>query len=57
VTGHWIEESLSGVWDMKTALLGFVQLNTAHNGRRLGQALFKIVERLEITNKVRCVSN
>jgi hypothetical protein len=52
VTGHWVEESTPGVWSIKAALFGFTQLNTAHNGKRLGQALFKVVQRLEILDKV-----
>jgi hypothetical protein len=55
VTGHWIEESRSGVWEIHSALLGFTKLNNAHNGRRLGGALFKIVDRLGIAHRV-CVS-
>ena len=42
VTGSWIEEE-NGKWQVQMALLGFTQLNNAHNGTRLGQALFKIV--------------
>ena len=38
------------------ALLGFTQLNNAHNGTRLGQALFKIVSQLHITHKVSMVA-
>ena len=52
VTGHWIEELSPGVWKLESALLGFTKLNNSHNGQRLGQTLFKIVDRLEITNKV-----
>lgn len=52
VTGHWIEEPSPGVWKLESALLGFTKLNNSHNGQRLGQTLFKIVDRLEITNKV-----
>lgn len=54
VTGHWIEEDPNrpGVWKLKHGLLGFTQLNTAHDGVHLGQALFKICERLGITHKV-----
>jgi hypothetical protein len=51
VTGHWVEGSKP--WEIKSALFGFVQMNTAHNGERLGQALFKIVDRLGIAHKVR----
>ncbi|KAI9448717.1 hypothetical protein BJY52DRAFT_1193243 [Lactarius psammicola] len=32
VTGHWIEERVPGEWTIKHALLGFTQMNTAHNG-------------------------
>ena len=52
VTGSWIEE-INGLWELQTALLGFTQLNNAHHGVRLGQALFKIVARLGIAHKVR----
>jgi len=51
VTGSWIQED-GGKWQIQTALLGFTQLNNAHNGMRLGQALFKIVERVGIIHKV-----
>jgi hypothetical protein len=53
VTRHWIEESRPGVWELQSALLGFVMLNNAHNGKRLGGALFKIVEHLSIAYQVR----
>jgi hypothetical protein len=52
VTGSWVEET-NGRWELQTAILGFTQLNNAHNGERLGQALFKIVSRLGIAHKVR----
>ncbi|KAF8233428.1 hypothetical protein L208DRAFT_1266745, partial [Tricholoma matsutake] len=42
VMGSWIEEE-DGKWQLQTVLLGFTQLNNAHNGTWLGQALFKIV--------------
>jgi hypothetical protein len=51
VTGSWIEET-DGKWKVQMALLGFTQLNNAHNGVRLGQALFKIVDRIGIAHKV-----
>ena len=34
------------------ALFGFTQMNTAHDGERLGQALYKITARLGIVHKV-----
>ena len=52
VTGHWIEEKTPGDWNTETALLGFTQMNTSHNGTRLGQALYKICNRLDIVGKV-----
>jgi hypothetical protein len=57
VTGHWIEERTIGIWTKEHALLGFTQMNTAHDGVRLGQALYKITARLGIVNKVsNCLS-
>ena len=52
VTGHWIEEHSPGRWTLEHALLGFTRMNTAHNGQRLGQALYKICNRLGIVHKV-----
>ena len=52
VTGHWIEESAPTQWEIKTSLLGFTQISNAHNGERLGQALFKIIKRVGIEHKV-----
>jgi len=52
VTGHWIEEVKEGDWVEHEALFGFTQMNTAHNGVRLGQALYKICQRLGIVEKV-----
>ncbi|PPQ76983.1 hypothetical protein CVT24_009478, partial [Panaeolus cyanescens] len=46
VTGHWIEETSPNVWVRKSALFGFTEMNTAHDGVRLGRALFKVVCRL-----------
>lgn len=51
VTGHWIEE-WSQQWKLEHGLLGFTRMNTAHNGKQLGQALFKICFRLGIVHKV-----
>lgn len=53
VTGHWVEETSPGVWEIQEALFGFTRLNNAHHGVRLGQALFKIVDRLGIAKRVR----
>jgi hypothetical protein len=53
VTGHWIEEPQPGVWEVQSALLGFTRLNNSHNGKHLGGALFKIVDRLGISDRVK----
>jgi hypothetical protein len=52
VTGHWIEETSPAVWVLQEAILGFTRLNNAHNGVRLGQALFKIIKHLGIQRRV-----
>jgi hypothetical protein len=52
VTGHWIEENTSTVWGCKSALLGFTKVNNAHNGKRLGGALFRVLDRVSIAHKV-----
>ncbi|PSR75311.1 hypothetical protein PHLCEN_2v9174 [Hermanssonia centrifuga] len=52
VTAHWIQELPNREWELRSALIGFTQLNNAHNGPRLGQALFKIVDRLGIADKI-----
>lgn len=52
VTGHWIEEEIPGDWVEREALFGFTQMNTAHNGVRLGQALYAICNRLGVVHKV-----
>jgi hypothetical protein len=52
VTGHWLEETSPGVWVLQEAILGFTRLNNAHHGVRLGQALFKIIKRLNLEDRV-----
>lgn len=52
VTGHWINTSAQNNWKIKSALFGFTQMNTAHNGARLGHSLYQIVKRLGIAHKV-----
>lgn len=52
VTGHWIEEKTTAQWELESALLGFTQVNNAHTGKRLGGALFKILNRVGVTHKV-----
>jgi hypothetical protein len=38
--------------ECKSALLGFTKVNNAHNGKRLGGALFKVLDRVGIAHKV-----
>ena len=52
VTGHWTEELSPRVWEDGSALLGFTQMNTAHDSVMLGHALFKIVKCLGFAHKV-----
>jgi len=52
VTAHWIDDSMTRKWELKSALIGFTQLNNAHNGEWLGQALFKIIRQVGIEHKV-----
>jgi hypothetical protein len=52
ITGHWIEETHPMQWECESALLSFMQLNNAHNGKHLGGALFKILDRVGIAHKV-----
>jgi hypothetical protein len=52
VTGHWIEETAPTEWELKSALLGFTRVSNAHNGERLGQALFKVFKRVGMEHKV-----
>jgi hypothetical protein len=52
VTGHWIQESVPGQWMVEHALLAFTQMNTAHSGTQLGQALYLACDHLQIISKV-----
>lgn len=52
ITGHWIEERAVGEWTEEHALFGFTQLDTVHNGTRLGQMLYKVCNRLGVVHKV-----
>ena len=52
VTLHFVEDVSEGCWELRNGLAGFTRLNNAHNGKRLGQALFKVVLRLGIIRRV-----
>jgi hypothetical protein len=51
VKAHWIAEPTPAKWELKSALIGFMQLNNAHNGKQLSQALFKIIKQVGIEHK------
>ncbi len=44
VTGHWNKGVSPNNWKNHSAFFGFTQMNTAHDGVRLGRALFKIIK-------------
>ncbi|PPQ81719.1 hypothetical protein CVT26_007781 [Gymnopilus dilepis] len=52
VTGHWIKEVSPTEWVEREALFGFTPMNTSHSGTHLGQALYKICNRLAIVHKI-----
>lgn len=52
VSSHFIEEVSPGVWESREAVIGFTRLNNAHNGVRLGQALYQIIARVGLQQKV-----
>ena len=52
VTSHWNEEISTNNWENQSALFGFTQMNTAHDGVHLGHALYKIVKCIGIEQKV-----
>lgn len=56
MTAHWIEETAPGIWELKADLLGFVSIMHSHSGKRLGQALYKVYDRIGIVKKVRHLS-
>ena len=52
VTGHWSEKVSEDLWEEHSALLGFSQMNSKHDGVNLGLVLYKIVRRLGFRHKV-----
>lgn len=55
VTGHWSEKVSDNLWEEHSALLGFSQMNSKHDGVNLGLVLYKIVRRLGFRHKVSCL--
>ena len=41
------------MWEVQSALLSFTRLNNLHNSKHLGSALFKIVDWLGISDRVK----
>ncbi|KAF7325529.1 putative AC transposase [Mycena kentingensis (nom. inval.)] len=59
VNAHYIKESGSGptrTWTLETRIIGFVNL-IHHTGKHLGQAMFKVCERVGIVSKVGYVTS
>lgn len=52
ITGHYIEEKGPKMWVMRTSLLGLPHFVSVHTGKRLGQMLFKVVDRAGAAKKV-----
>ncbi|KIJ37933.1 hypothetical protein M422DRAFT_50239 [Sphaerobolus stellatus SS14] len=50
VTAHWIEIAPLK-WELQAAIIGFTRMNYSHHGVRLGQALFKIILRIDVVEK------
>jgi hypothetical protein len=53
VTSHWLKKKPGEVLTLRNTLLGFVCLNGAHSGKRLGQTLFKVFDHVGAISKVR----
>ncbi|KAF5317850.1 hypothetical protein D9758_018688 [Tetrapyrgos nigripes] len=52
VTAHWIEDTGPNSWLLQSNLIGFTQMNSAHDGVRLGRALYKVIARVGLEPKV-----
>ncbi|KAG6839020.1 hypothetical protein C0991_006565, partial [Blastosporella zonata] len=50
ITGSWVCETTPGEWKEESGLVGFVQMNNAHNGKCLGKAMYKLVQQLGIAH-------
>ncbi|KAF5329115.1 hypothetical protein D9758_017952 [Tetrapyrgos nigripes] len=51
VTAHWIEDTGPNSWLLQSNLIGFTQMNSAHDGVRLGRALYKVIARVGLEPK------
>lgn len=47
-----MEDKADGGWELKSSLAGFVNVAEAHTGVRLGQAMYKVLQRIGIAHKV-----
>ena len=52
VTGSWLQKNSLDVWEVKTVLIGFMQMNSTHSGARLGQVLYQVIHWLRIIHKI-----
>ena len=52
IIAHWIDEMTPVKWELQTALIGFTYLNNAHNSYHLVHILFKIIQCLDLKQKV-----
>jgi hypothetical protein len=54
ITAHWIDKrvtEMAVVWELKMSIIRFLRMKS-HTGKCLGQALFKVCERVGIEKKV-----
>ena len=52
VTVHWIELTLSGVLEMKTALGGFQCVKEKHSGENIAARFIETLKDLDIVNQI-----
>jgi len=55
ITAHWIARNKrSHSLELKSALIAFHHVQGAHDGVNLGRTTMKLLDRAEVTPKVRC---
>lgn len=54
ITAHWIAQHTgSGALKLKTALIAFHRVRGRHDGLSLAEVVLKLLDRADVTNKVR----
>lgn len=48
VTGHWITRE----WQLRSEILSFSELEGSHSGENMGEELYVVLEKYNITHKV-----